>query len=336
MRRKGHEALWLRAALGLAIALVATVAPAGAADTVRLGTLKLVNGAPIYVALEKGFFKAEGIQVDVQWFAAAAPVTVAVASGAVDVGATGITAALFNSIAQGSRMYLVADRGAEKPGYPLNAVVVNKEAYRQGVTSLKALKGKKIGITTLGSTYHYQLGRLLEQEGMDLSDVELVPLKTTQLLIDSVKRGVVAAAIVSPPWGADAEAEGWAKRLFWCGDRLPYQVTAVFYSDKMRQHHDLGVRFMRAYLRGVRYYVDAVFGQKKGKDYDEVLRIVAKYTGEQPKVIAQSLLYIDRDGRPDVKDLMEQQQWYLKHKMIDRVIPESDFVDLSFVKAAAK
>lgn len=320
--------------VGLMVAVLAI--PALAKDTVRLGTLKLVNGAPIYVSLEKGFFADEGITVDVQWFSAAAPVTVAVASGAVDVGATGVTAALFNSIAQGSKMLLVADRGAERPGYQLNAVVVNKAAYQQGVTSLKALKGRKVGITTLGSTYHYQFGRLLEQEGMDLEDVELVPLKTTQLLIDAVKQGTVAAAIVSPPWGADAEVEGWGKRLFWCGDKLSYQVTAVFYSDQLRKNRDLATRFMRAYLKGVRYYVDAVLGKQPGKNYDEVIKIIAKYTQEQPRVIERSLLYIDRHGIPDVDDLMDQQRWYAKHKMIERIIPVAEFVDLSFVTAAAK
>lgn len=318
------------------LAVVLLAVPVQAKDTVRLGTLRLVNGAPIYISLEKGFFASEGIDVDVQWFAAAAPVTVAVASGAVDVGATGVTAALFNSIAQGSKMYLVADRGAERAGYQLNAVVVNKGAYQQGVTSLRALKGKKVGITTLGSTYHYQLGRLLEQEGMSLSDVELVPLKTTQLLIDAVKQGTVAAAIVSPPWGADAEAEGWGKRLFWCGDRLNYQVTAVFYSDQLRRNKDLGNRFMRAYLKGVRYYVDAVLAKPRGENYGEVIKIIAKYTQEDPRVIERSLLHIDRNGIPDVDDLMEQQRWYFRQKMIERVVPLSEFVDLSFVTAAGK
>lgn len=317
-------------------ALVLATAPALAKDTVRLGTLRLVNGAPIFISLDKGFFEAEGINVEVQWFTAAAPVTVAVASGAVDVGATGVTAALFNSIAQGAKMYLVADRGAERAGYPLNALVVNKAAYQQGVTSVKALKGKKIGITTLGSTYHYQIGRLLEQEGLDLSDVELVPLKTTQLLVDAVKQGTVTAAIVSPPFGADAEIDGWGKRLFWCGDKLNYQVTAVFYSEQLRKNKDLATRFMRAYLKGVRYYVDATLGGKRGDKFNEVVKIIAKYTEEQPRTIEHSLLYIDRNGIPDVDDLMQQQKWYYKQKMIDRIIPMNEFVDLSFVTAAAK
>jgi NitT/TauT family transport system substrate-binding protein len=318
------------------VLIVALGAPAMAKDTVKLGTLKLVNGAPIYIALEKGFFDDEGIKIDVQWFTAAAPVTVAVASGAVDVGATGVTAALFNSIEQGSKMYLVADRGAEKTGFPLNAVVVNKAAYQQGVKSLKDLKGKKVGITTLGSTYHYQIGRLLEQEGMELSDVELVPLKTTQLVVDAVRQGTVTAAIVSPPFGADAEVDGWGRRLFWCGDKLPYQVTAVFYSEQMRKNRDLAVRFMRAYLKGVRYYADAALGKQHGKNYDEVINIVAKYTDEQPRVIKQSLLYIDRDGEPDIDDLMAQQKWYLKNQMITKILQPSEFVDLSFARAAAK
>jgi NitT/TauT family transport system substrate-binding protein len=93
---------------------------------------------------------------------------------------------------------------------------------------------------------------------------------------------------------------------------------------------------MRAYLKGVRYYVDAVLGAKRGEHFNEAVKIIAKYTQEQPRVIERSLLHIDRNGIPDVDDLMAQQKWYYKEKMIERIIPVSVFVDLSFVTAAAK
>jgi NitT/TauT family transport system substrate-binding protein len=75
------------------------------------------------------------------FFGAAAPVATATATGDVDVGATGITGTLFNLAAGGAKIWLVADRGQERPGYPLNAVVVPKASYEAGVRTLRTCGG---------------------------------------------------------------------------------------------------------------------------------------------------------------------------------------------------
>ncbi|HHY47975.1 MAG TPA: ABC transporter substrate-binding protein [Firmicutes bacterium] len=308
-----------------------------AKPVVKLGTLKLVGSAPIFIALEKGYFDEEGLDVKVEWFTAAAPVSVAVASGDLDVGATGITATFYNSVASGAKMYLVADRGMERPGYPLNALVVNKALYDSGtIRSLKDLKGKKIGLSTLGSTFHYQIGKLLEQEGMSLKDVELTPLRTMPIMIDAVRKGTVPAVILSPPWGAVAEEEGWGKVLFWVGDKLTNQVVGVFYSEKMRNNRELGVRFMKAYIKALHYYYDACLAKPRGAHYDEVIDIIAKYIGQDRKSIERSLSYIDRDGRLYLPDLIAQQEWYVKNGLCKTVVPLEKFTDMSFVEEAAK
>lgn len=335
---------WLgRALAGLVLTAVLALgfSPSSwAADlpTVKLGTLRLVGGAPIFIALEKGYFEQEGVNVEVEWFSAAAPIATAVAAGSIDVGATGITGALFNSIGGGAGIYLVADRGSERDGYPLNAMVVNAELYEKGeVRSLQDLKGRKVGLTTLGSTYHYQLGRLFELEGMSLDDVEVVPLRTMGIVIDSLKQGTIAAAILSPPWGSAAEVEGWGKRLFWASEKMSYQTTGVFYSERLvKRDRDLGLRFMKGYLRGVQHYFDAVFRQGEGPAYEEVLQIVADYTQTDRESVAHSLTYIDPLGRVDTEDLMIQQDWYKRQGMIERIVPVEEFVDMSFVEEAAR
>ena len=63
---------------------------------VSLGMLRLTSSAPLFIALDKGYFAEENLEIDQQWFDAAHPIAVATASSKVDVGATGITASLFN------------------------------------------------------------------------------------------------------------------------------------------------------------------------------------------------------------------------------------------------
>ena len=91
--------------------------------------LKLTSSAPVFVGVEKGFFKDAGIEPELVFFQAAAPIATALAAGQLDVGATGLTAALYNIVLGGEQLWIVADKGREWPGYPLVAIVVQKELW---------------------------------------------------------------------------------------------------------------------------------------------------------------------------------------------------------------
>jgi len=322
------------AAICCTLALLALPARGQQPVTVRVGTLKLVGGAPLFVAQERGYFRQEGIDLRFVYFGAAAPVATAVATGDVEVGATGITGTLFNLSSGGAKIWLVADRGQERPGYPLNAVVVSKAAYGQGVRSLRDLKGKRIGLTTLGSTFHYQIGKLLERERLSAKDVELIPLREVQLVVQAVQSNQVAAAILSPPWGRVAEQQGWGTVLFWVGDRLVNQVTGVFYGDRMRQNHELGVRFMKAYVRATREYFDACLAKPRRPACREVVVLTARSIEQPESAVEDSLPYIDRDARLYTLDLEHQLAWYVQNGMVTTPRPVGQVVDGTFLRDA--
>ena len=147
-----------------------------AKTAVSLGMLRLTSSAPLFIALDKGYFAEENLEIDQQWFDAAHPIAVATASSKVDVGATGITASLFNMAASGQQLAIVADKGREQKGFSSSALLVTSDNYNNGITKLEDIKGKRIGITQKGSTFHYMLGRMLETKGLTLEDVEIVPL----------------------------------------------------------------------------------------------------------------------------------------------------------------
>ena len=114
---------------------------------VKTGVLKLTSSAPIFVGVDKGFFKEYGIEPELVFFQAAAPIATALAAGQLDVGATGLTAALYNIVLGGEQLWIVADKGREWPGYPLTGIVVQKELWDGGLKSVEGLKGKRIGVT---------------------------------------------------------------------------------------------------------------------------------------------------------------------------------------------
>jgi len=324
-----------------ALALWTGATPVRADSPVKIGALKLSSSAPLFIGVDKGFFKEYGVDPELVFFQAAAPIATALATGQIDVGATGITAALYNIVLGGEQIWLVADKGREWPGYPLTGIVVQKDLYDGGLRAIADLKGKRVGITTLGSTFHYSLGNILEKSGLRLEDVRVVPLQTMPAAIEALKGKQVDAILLPQPFPGTAEAQGFGKILFWAGDLYPWQVATIFYSKKFAADRQRAVAFMKGYVKASRYYYDAVLIQRDGRpapgvNYDEVVRITAKYTEARPEVIRLGFSFQDRNARLLVTDIERQMKWWTDNGFMKRAIPLKGIADTSFVEEAAK
>jgi NitT/TauT family transport system substrate-binding protein len=319
--------------------LLVSAVPAAAQEKVKIGVLKLTSSAPIFVGVEKGFFKEFGVEPELVFFQAAAPIATALATGQVDVGATGLTAALYNIVLGGEKLWIVADKGREWPGYPLTAIVVQKELYDGGMRRLADLRGKRIGITQLGSTFHYHLGNVLEKEGMTLDDVKIVPLQAMTAALEALRGKQVEAIMLPQPFPGTAEAQGFGRIIAWGGDLFPWQIATVFYSKKFAADRVRAVNFMKGYAKSSRYYHDAVLVQKDGQpqpgaNYDDVVAITVKHTGARPEVIKLGFPYQDRNGRLLVEDIGKQMAWWQRHGFMKSTLPLKEIVDTSFLEAA--
>ena len=183
--------------------------------------LKLTSSAVLFLGVEKGYFKEFGVDPELVYFQAAQPIAVALASGDIPVGATGLTAGLFNIVAGGVRIWIVADKGREWPNHNLTALVVRKDLYDGGVRSMRDLKGKKIGVTQIGSTFHYNVGRYLEKEGLGPGDVELVPLQALPALNDALTARRVDAVATAEPFVSRLETTGAGVTIIQTGTSTP-------------------------------------------------------------------------------------------------------------------
>ena len=325
-----------RVAVAAITAMLLSVPPTSAQERPKVGILKLTSSAPIFVGVEKGFFKEFGVEPELVYFQAAAPIATALAAGQIDVAATGLTAATYNIVLGGEKLWIVADKGREWPDHRLTAIVVHKDLHDAGVRTVAELKGKRIAVTQLGSTFHYQLGNILEKEGMSLRDVTIVPLQAMPAALEALKGKQVDALVLPQPFPGRAEAEGFGRIIAWGGDLFPWQIATVFYSKKFAADRPRAVSFMKGYVRASRYYYDAVLAGKPGSAYDEVVAVTARYTGAPVPVITLGFPYQDRSGRLWVEDIGRQMAWWQRHGFIKSTIPLRDIVDTSFVEAAVK
>lgn len=303
---------------------------------VSLAMLRLTSSAPLFIALDKGFFAEENLDIKPEWFDAAHPIAVATASSKVDVGATGITASLYNMAAGNQKLAIVADKGREEKGFPSSALLANSDAYAAGVTSIESLKGKRIGITQIGSTFHYMVGRLLESKGLAVSDVELVPLGKLSAIMAALESKQIDACILNEPNVTKAQTAGYAKLISQVGDVIPYQTSGIFFSPDFVKKEDTAVRFLRAYIKACNYYYDAAIAKKSPEKLDEIVNIIAKYTKAPVADVKAGLPYIDRDGKLLASDIKTQIEWYSSHNMINGKLDPAQVVNTSLLEKALK
>ena len=305
---------------------------------VEIGMLKLTSSAPLFIALEKGFFGDEGLDAKAKWFEAAQPISVATAGGDIQVGATGITASLYNMVASGEKLVIVADKGREQEGYSSSALLVPNDST---VATIEDLKGKKIGITQTGSTYHYMVGRLLEVHGLTTDDVELVPLNSIPGLMETLESKQVDAILLNEPNVSRVVSDGYGKVISQVGEEIEYQTSGIFFSKDFAANTDVATKFLKAYAKATRYYYDAVLNKVDGEivpgeNYEEVVKIIAKYTDQEEELIKKGLPYMDRDGKLLASDIQTQIDWYTKQKLIEGSIDSTEIVNAELLEEALK
>ena len=245
---------------------LAGLAPALAAQakTIRLGVLRLASAGAVFIATEKGYFKDEGLAVELKFFDAAQPIAVAVTSGDIDLGVTAFTGGLFNLSGKG-QMKIIAAQSREEPGYPLIAYLASKKAHEAGFRTLADFRGKSVGITQIGSSFHYSMALLAKKLGFPMSEVRLQPLQSLSNVSSALIGGSVDGALLPATVSQPLVDRGDAVRLGFVGDETPWQLGALFAATKfLASDRDAVARFVRAYQKGCRDYHDVLL--KKGPD----------------------------------------------------------------------
>jgi NitT/TauT family transport system substrate-binding protein len=333
-----QQALTRRAALGgmLALPLVRSAA-AEEPTKASIALLRLSSSGPIFIAQDKGWFKEAGLDLTMKDFQSAAQVPLAVVSGDADLGVTAFTAGFFNLAAKGG-LKVVAAQSAERPGYQLNVIAVTNPAWEQGVRSVKDLAGKRVAVTTVGSSVHYSLEIVARKYGVDTKNLTIVALQSIPNMVAAFKGGQVDAAVFPITTFRQVESEGSGKPIAYVGDEVPWQLGAVFTSPKtIVERRPLVERFIVGYRRGAAAYHEA-FGKRDngklvpGPNYDEMIGILSTALKQPPALVASGLPFIDPEGRLDVGDIYKQVAFWQSTGQVSRDADAKSFIDLSFVQ----
>jgi NitT/TauT family transport system substrate-binding protein len=258
---------WLPA---IAIAIGAVAAAPAKAEQIAVGNFGVsANGMPYAVALEKGFFKAEGIDVTGIITSAGGGTSLRnMIAGGVPYGEVnpGVVAA---AIMQGADLRIISDNvltvaefvWAVKPDSPIK--------------SLKDIKGKKIGFTNPRSTSQALAQMVAQAAGFQPSDVELVRTGGFGEGYAALGTGMIdIAPIPEPLW---SQYKDKLRAIAVASDILPplANVVGVTTANMAAEKGD----FIRAVIRARRKAVEFMIANP-----DEAGDLVTKHYNLSPEV----------------------------------------------------
>jgi NitT/TauT family transport system substrate-binding protein len=191
---------WTVAALLLAGALAGS--PALAVETVILGSVgsASTNLWPVYIGINKGFFAAEDLKVDLVFAQSNAGVNQQLAAGSLNFAInTGLVDPI-RAIEKGAPVAIVRIE-VQGPPYILLG--------RSSIKSMKDLKGKTISLGGAKDITRIFVERMLAPEGVKPGDFDMVFAGATSARFAALQSGAVDAAILAPPFSFRAEAAGF-------------------------------------------------------------------------------------------------------------------------------
>jgi ABC-type nitrate/sulfonate/bicarbonate transport system substrate-binding protein len=257
-----------------ALALVLSSGAANAVDQVRVG--KAVPNSFAFGATEVGIeaktFEQEGIEIVATGFRGDAQLQQALAAGGVDVG-------LGSGPGLGFRIKGAPAIGvASMYGAPSNLALL--VPVNSPIKTLADLKGKRIGVTTVGSLTDWLVRELSRQQGWGSDGIKILPLGQIQARLAAMERGELDGTVQEAANGYELEEAGKTRNLLLFGSIVKDFYTHVIFAtdDMVASRPDVLRRFLRGWFKTIAF-------MKANKDF--TVRSEAKTLDIRPGVVAK-------------------------------------------------
>jgi NitT/TauT family transport system substrate-binding protein len=192
----------------LMIALMMTAGSALGAEKVKIGHLAVIPSLPTYVAMEKGFFAQEGLEVELIPFQSGTDIVDALIAGRIDADCmSAITGLWFAAQSVPDRFKIFLVYSADSNVDNTMVVMVKKDSP---LKDLKDLKGKKVG-TFPGAT-SVSLARVIVGKQTDPKEVTFTEIPPANL-IGALAAGQIDAYFSPEPFGMIAASQGVGRYL---------------------------------------------------------------------------------------------------------------------------
>jgi NitT/TauT family transport system substrate-binding protein len=243
--------------------------------SVRVGVIPITPVAPVYLGVEQGFFKREGLRVEPVPAQGGAAIVPAVQSGEQQFGFSN-SVSLMIAQTQGLDVRVVS---------PGEAAPADREEDNSAVMVLPAsdvrrpqdLEGAKIGVNTLKNIAGLTIEASLEKMGVDTATIDLVEVPFPEML-SATKSGEIDAGFFNEPFTSAAEGAGLRTIVNPYTQTAPDLPIAPYFTTQqyIDDNPKVVAAFQRAMERATRY---------ANENPDELRRILTTYTEIPPETV---------------------------------------------------
>lgn len=257
------------------------------------------------VADKAGYFKEQGLTVDISYFASGADLTSAVASGSCDFGSGGDTPTSI-LLASDPGSYIVIARQAYVSG--TQAMIVNPDVIK----TPEDLNGKKIAYST-GNTSEFLWLSIVEKYGLDTSTMELFTMGATEM-VTAFDRGDIDAYVCWEPNIISGESVGGTRFISGAG---------TYYSGQFEEDDIIGAYCL--------FFTSSDYAKKNPETTKKVLTALNKAVSFIEKDFDTAAEYVSKELSIDLeqcKTMMNLNKYSLElsSEMIDDLKSTGEFL----------
>jgi len=268
-----RENRWLGFALAASLILGSAAGPAQA-ETLRVGKAQAtpIDFTPVDVGVAKGFFAKRGLDIQIINFAGSAKLHQGLAAGAADIGLGSGPELAF--IAKGAPVMAIAAYA----GPPSDLVVATRMDLP--IKTAADLKGRKIGVSTVGSLTDWCVRELSRQQGWGKDGINVVYLGSISAEVAGLQSKNVDGATQDVSSALKLEQEGVAHAIVNFGKVIPHFIVHVTFATNglIQQHPDEVRGFNAGWFQSVAW----MRGHK-----DETVKIIAPVMHQTPDIAAK-------------------------------------------------
>jgi NitT/TauT family transport system substrate-binding protein len=332
---------WLFAAAMLLC--LTNVAAGQTMPKIKIGAVVLTGISPIVVAVDKGYFREEGLDAEIISFEIPATIPSGIISGDLDFGVSSLGAAFYNLAGKGG-VKIVAGVGMERPGYRQLGYFVNAKAYEGGLRALTDLRGHSVGIGAFGSSTHYAVIAAMRKYGIPKEAVRIVSLQSVSGQVAAIRGNQVDLAVLHVGQIPALEQAGAGRTIAWLGDVEPQLFTTMYTSPRtITSRRDIVEKAVRALQKGAAEY-NRVFNQRDasgnfqpGPGYEDMMKLLTpRLPPGDPNELVRALGYADPQIGIDIDSVRRQITGWQEAGMVDKKVTAEAVVDESFIAGLQK
>lgn len=312
-------------------------APLSPPVAVRFAHNATGSNAAVYLALSRGYFRDEGLNVTLELIERPEDIGVAISTGRVEAAVGPVNAGQFNAIARQLPVKMVAGMVLEEPDYTSAALVVRKELVDSGrLRDYADLRGLRIAMPAPTVSFSSDLAKALALGGLSESDVDVKIIPPPDAPA-ALANNAIDASFMPEPFLARSVQMGIGVPWKRSGEINPrHQVVVMLYSTEFtRRQPEAATRFLTAYLRAAREYTAAMKGQG---DPTPIYQVLAEHTPIKDLSIYPALapVPVQPDGELILESLEADQALWVRQGHIPQPVDISRAVDLQYLEAARR